>query len=117
MNRKKQLESIVKKAREELWDIEKAEAIQKNTPLIGKFFKVRNCYSCPKKDEYWWLYTTITGIDDGGSLKGWRFQKDIYGKVEIEPNSGLYITDHIEITEGEFRKEWANLLSILKRLW
>ncbi|MDB4892195.1 MAG: hypothetical protein JWL61_4050 [Gemmatimonadetes bacterium] len=74
----------------------------------GRFFKYRNCYSCPEKEsDYWWLYRAITGLaDEGAYLNGWAFQRSVSGIVTIEPSQFGYEPDesYVEITADEF---WA----------
>lgn len=82
---------------------EKCDAVLK---YVGRFFKYRNCYSCPvDESEYWWLYAQATVADDWGNLTGWGFQTDKDGKVEIDRQVTLYIGNGWnEITAAEF---WA----------
>lgn len=55
------------------------------TALIGKFFKYRNCYSCPEKpSDYWYLYRAVSGQKRDGALVGWDFQQDKYGAITIK---------------------------------
>lgn len=108
--RKAELKDIIKKARDELSDIETAEQAQANQHLVGKCFKYRNSYSCPKPDEYWWLYSIVTGLDEG-ELIVWSFQDDRRGRIEITtdligPTIGM---NYIEIPPSEFWRAWALL--------
>lgn len=83
---RKQLDSL----RRNIQDFDAKERIAANKSLIGRFFKYRNCYSCPTKpSDYWWMYTAVIGVDRGGYLKTFVFQRDSYGAVRIEQGSGI----------------------------
>lgn len=111
MNRKDELKFIIEKARLELSELEANERLKGNQSFVGKFFKYRNCYSCPKEDEYWWLYIAINQVSDDGALLSWNFQKDIYGRIEIqEDRIYLPLDRYIEISEKEFREAYYNLI-------
>lgn len=112
MNRKDELKSVVEKARAELREIEEAENMKASKALVGKFFKYRNSYSCPKPDEYWWLYTAVIGVTDEGNPRAWNFQKDIYGKVEVEEDMfrPSLSAGYTEISEQEFWKAYDGIM-------
>ena len=115
MNRKDELKSIVEKARSELREIEEAESAKVNQALVGKFFKFRNSYSCPKPNEYWWLYMAVTGLSDEGNPLTWNFSKDIYGKIEVEVDQlrPSVSSGYIEIKAKEFYKAYESLMAEL----
>lgn len=112
MNRKDELKSAIEKARAELREIEETENMKASKALVGKFFKYRNSYSCPKPDEYWWLYTAVIGVTDEGNPRAWNFQKDIYGKVEVEEDMfrPSLSAGYTEITEQEFWKAYDGIM-------
>ena len=109
MNRKDELKSIVEKARSELREIEEAESAKVNLALVGKFFKYRNRYS---SDDSWWLYTTVTSVTESGNPLAWNFQKDCYGKVEVEEDMFRpSLSDgYTEISEQEFWKAYDGIM-------
>ena len=112
MNRKDELKSAIEKARSELREIEETENMKASKALVGKFFKYRNSYSCPKPNEYWWLYTTVTGVTEEGNPLAWNFQKDIYGKVEVESDMfrPSLSAGYTEISAQEFWKAYDEIM-------
>lgn len=112
MNRKDELKSAIEKARSELREIEETENMKASKALVGKFFKYRNSYSCPKPNEYWWLYTTVTGVTEEGNPLAWNFQKDIYGKVEVESDMfrPSLSSGYTEISAQEFWKAYDSIM-------
>lgn len=90
-------------------EIDQRVKVPEMKKLIGRFFKYRNCYSCPKPDEYWWLYSRITAYEDGGLLAD-EFQTDKDGRIDIKfniwkPYLGLESRGgYIEITKAEYLK-------------
>ena len=114
---KKELEETLSMTRRALMEIEDEERKAENQKYVGKFFKFRNCYSCPEENGYWWLYIAITGMDEFGTLMAWNFQTDIYGKSEIEKETVFYNSkDHIEISEIEFREAYSVFVKELNKL-
>lgn len=108
MNREEELKAIIEAAQDELYNIREAKTIEKNKAVVGKFFKFR----C----EDWWVYIAVTGVDESGSLGGWSFQVDFYGRVEIEPTEILRPVPpdgHIEIEPAEFWAAWKSLMDKL----
>ena len=112
MKRKDELNRIIKKAQEELHKINDAEAAKANKTLVGKFFKYRNRDS---SEDSWWLYTAVTGITDNGYPIAWNFEKDCYGKIEVESArfTPSLLGGYIEITEKEFMKAYDDILAEL----
>lgn len=106
-----QLRKIARDANEKLAAIEDQRKLAENLKLVGRHFKYRNSYSCPRKpSDYWWLYTKVIGADARG-LRCFEFQIDRYGKIEIEPQKhGHHMAGHVEIDESEFRQAWGRLL-------
>lgn len=95
----------------------------------GKFFKLRNNYSCPEtKEDYWFLYTHITSITeeslyascDGRVLchcNGWSFQTDKYGNISISKvENGYTHSVGKEITKKEFDSAYELMLSKIQQL-
>jgi hypothetical protein len=114
--------------------LERKQIIDKNYPIIkkkyeGKYFKYRNCYSCPAKpSDYWWLYVKVVEIkpsdiyDTRGNgitseYRGYSFQKDKYGQITIQNERKSYIHGlGKEITEMEFKKAWKNIIATLTEM-
>lgn len=118
----------LKRKLEEIEEKERAEIIDAAWPefekLIGKCFKYRNSYSCPKNSsDYWWRYTKIVeinkddlylgGIDGKQVLANCRamaFQRDKYGLILINPSERNYVHSlGTEITEQAFNKAWGKI--------
>lgn len=123
MTYKEQLQQRIEAAddaRVELWRIEAQEVEDRNRALIGKCFKYRNSYSCPRSDEdYWWMYLKVLGAS-GTSLQIWCFDTDKYGKIQIEPDSRIaheciQIGYH-EIPLSEFNAAWQATMEKLEKL-
>lgn len=80
---------------------------------IGRYFRYRNCCSCPSEpSDYWPLFIHVTGMDDRGALTGVTVQRDKYNRIDIE--SGHVATNTVvsadEITAGEFNRQADALL-------
>lgn len=78
--------------------------------LIGRFFKYRNCYSCPQTEaDRWWLYATVTGVsEEYGWAEGWQFQRTSQNEIKIELEQRMNtIPDGawVEISADEFWRE------------
>lgn len=88
----------------------------------GKYFKHRNCYSCPKTDDdYWWIYVRVDKVVDiNFHFSGYSFQYDKCGKVEIEMRGygendyyfNAFLLD-IEITKKEFYEEHRKMMKLI----
>ncbi len=113
MDRKKELDTILRKARTELNRIEEAERDAENRALIGKCFKYRNSYS---EGQKWWLYQRVVSVK-GGMVNIFGFETDIRGKIEI------YVEKHMwahtlgqAISLGEFRTAWRATMRKIEKL-
>lgn len=109
--REKELTKIIGDARAEMESIETERAEKESKPLVGRFFKSRNNYSCPEKpSDYWFMYRRVTGAD-GVRLTTIDFYKDQYGRCVIEHG---YTFTHLlvdsqhtsEIKPHEFQEAW-----------
>jgi len=113
METKKELQTIVNKARAKLYKIEASEDIAENEKYVGKHFRYRNTYGGPDKEkDKWWLYLKITGISSTGWLNGYSFQNDKQGKINIETKELIRVGANIEyeqITAGQFNKAWRQI--------
>lgn len=66
MEIKQELEAKIAELRQQLFAIVNAEKDAENAALVGRFFKTRDCYSCPESDaDYWWRYHRVVSADDG----------------------------------------------------
>ena len=112
MKRKNELKRTIEKARAELRKIEETESAKVNKALVGRYFKYLNRYS---SDNSWWLYVTVTGLSEGGQPLSWNFQKDCYGKIEVESDMfrPSLAAGYIEITAGDFWEAYEDILSEL----
>lgn len=116
--RKKELQATVKKALGEFEQIESAERKERNRALIGKCFKYHNSYSCPEKPaDYWWLYARVAGLVEDGWLKVWTFEKNGYGKWEIEFDTTRYgaFENYTPIPLSEFLSQWKKAVKEIER--
>lgn len=80
-----------------------------NQKLVGRFYKYRNCYSCPETDaDYWWLYVKVISAD-GHSLRIFQFQRDNDGRSNTEhANRFSNMHGYIEIDEAEYQAAWTD---------
>lgn len=82
--RKEELQRIIAEARNELDEIEEAEARLSATEFVGRCFKYRNSFSCPKgPEDRWWVYAKVLD-SEGGAL---QFQRDKNGMWRVEPEA------------------------------
>ena len=115
MTRKEELGKILDKTRKELDEILDKEEYEKNIGLVGKYYKYRNSYSCPKEEsDYWYIYRKITGIDEKNRLKVSSFSMDKDGKIEINNNDAFFSSGWIEISKFEFDLAWDAILLRIK---
>ena len=118
MTREDELKAILRKARDELYGIEGAKKAKTNAKFVGKFYKYRNCYSCPKSPEdYWWYYVAVTNMANDGVLMGWSFQKDQYGKIDIGINEPHHVAEgngYHKITKREFYEAYGKTIEELQ---
>ena len=118
MNRKQELEAMIGGLYAELNAIKSAESDAENAALLGKCFRMRNSYSCPKSDaDRWWFYCRVVQVADG-SLKALTFQNDNQGRITIEDRthfSALSLADYEEISDAQFLKAWDSFLSDIQK--
>lgn len=105
---KKKLRAQAAEANESLWAIELDERLKGNQPKLGKAYKRRNNYSCPKKpSDYWWDYALVTSLSEDGLLWAKSFCIDSNGQITIEPKRMIYhAQDWTPIPKPEFTKAW-----------
>jgi hypothetical protein len=104
---KEQLEAELAPIRAELNKLRDAEILAKSKALVGKCFKYRNCYSCPKgPSDYWWLYVKVIGVGDYWPI-ALEFQTDKDGRSEVKRNECFSCHEgHREISAKEFNAAW-----------
>lgn len=128
-NRAQKLERQLRSIREK----EEKKLIAKHYPkfkkLVGKFYKIRDNYSCPrKKSDYWYKYVKITEINPDDiydvntrtalcSYKGYSFNTDKYGVFTVvkDCNGYVHLLDE-QITEEEFNTAWNKAMDSLNKL-
>lgn len=78
----------------------------------GKYFKYKNCYSCPKDEsERWWMYVKIEKVTQLRWMQGFTFQTDKDGKVTIEQERALSESScQVAITKKEFDAAYKRML-------
>jgi hypothetical protein len=113
LSRQQELEMMIGGLYAELNAIKAAEADAKNAAALGKCYRTRNNYSCPKDDsEIWWLYLRVNKVE-GGALRVVTFQDDRQGRLEIEVDryySALSLESYEEITPAAFADAWATFV-------
>jgi len=110
--RKEELNTLIRKAHNELRDIESAERLLDNLALVGKYFKYRNCYSCPESDsDYWWIYARVDSLSESNTPVVIQFQTDKYGMITIETDKNQFTMSNgwTVISEAEFSREWKKI--------
>lgn len=113
MTRKDEIAAQMKSLRDELWKIEKVEEKERVTPLLGKCYRYRNCYSCPEvESDYWWMYFRIVALE-GGSPIAFVFENGKYGEIRIKPRSRE--SEHLiakaeEIPYKDYSRAWELLI-------
>lgn len=103
------------KLTQEIYDIETDEEIKKNQEFVGKYFKYRNSYSCPRSPEdYWWMYARVDRLNKSGIPVGVTFQTDSDGKIEIETSNLRVDMYWTKITSTEFAEAWIDAMDLLR---
>jgi len=117
-NRMAEIQKQIGELREEEWEIEKAERIRRNTPLVGVCFKYHNSYG--GDDKKWWFYARILRLEENGSPVGWCFEIASDGKIRIEPAqecSHIYPGNgYRPIPTAEFRRAWRATLAAIEKI-
>lgn len=88
--------------------IEHESRTETNRQHVGRYFKYRNCYSCPEKpSDYWWHYVKVQKVDDAGMLTVFMFETDKYGKTSTGVDEHRYhLDDYMPCPAAEFNKAW-----------
>lgn len=110
MKTKEQIEAELAPLQALLGRLRDAEERQKAVALVGKCFKCRNNYSCPKgPKDYWWYYVKCVGMGQYRP-KAFTFQTDKEGRIEIKEENWFMRADgYIEISEREFQAAWRRV--------
>jgi len=116
MNRKQELQNIISQARQELGKIEDQERYDRDIQYVGKYYKIRNNFSCPKEEkDYWWFYMNIYCMGENDELLSFNFEKTSENKINIDTREYASLYDGwIEITKEEFWEAWEKLMSDLQ---
>lgn len=106
-NRVVALQQRIRKLQDELQKVDDRRVAKKNKKVLGKFFRVRNSYSCPQSEaDYWYEY--VMPIRQASSmLYGLKFSTDSHGEITICPDT--HISHIFTKAEGEISKEQFNL--------
>lgn len=111
MKTKEELLAELGRIRRAIDKIETVESLATNKTYLGKCFKYRNNFSCPKKpSDYWWLYTEVISFD-ADCLHVWSFQTDARGEIYINSKEQQFapMNGHVEIKKSEFETAWKKL--------
>lgn len=105
---------------DKIYKIEKVERRAEMETLLGKYFKYRNCYSCPDKpSDYWWMYSMPIRIRKDGWFDIFQFEMDKDGKISIETKDKTYRSNYYngwkEISQSNFNQAWKQILERVKR--
>lgn len=94
---------------------EKVEA--ESLAFVGKCFKYRNCYSCPKEpSDYWWMYTKVVSVGEYWPV-AFEFQTDRDGRITVEKKECFHRLDgYDEITAKEFNAAWRKVQQSIARM-
>ncbi len=114
MSTKQELEAIVTKARNEIWEMERKERYAETAAHVGRCFRYRNSYS---GSDGWWLYSRVVGIDkDDGEPQTFTFQQCSDGRIEINTDKRAHLgLLGDEITLRLFRAEYRKLQSAIAK--
>lgn len=107
---KQRLQEQLAPLQAELHRIEDAEKKAESVAFLGKCFKYRNNYSCPKgPQDYWWLYAKVIGMGEYWPV-AFEFQTDKDGQITIrEKECFSRLKGHNEITQKEFDAAWRKV--------
>lgn len=116
MTRKVELEAIIRKAQQELGEIRDREILVQHAPLVGCCYKQRTSYGCPNSpDDYWWFYFKVIGLN-GPRFTVFYFDKDINGKITVDPECDWGRIDELKITRAKFTEKWQEIQTEIANL-
>lgn len=111
-----QLKEEATQIQEELRKRSAEERRKASEGLVGKCFVYRNCYSCPKgPDDYWNLYSRVTGLDARGTPTGVTMEDDGQGFICVNQGCLTELTQEIPQHEWDaaVRTHLARIESLL----
>lgn len=93
-----QAQEVIRKHRAES---QEKENVQKGK-FIGRYFKYRNSYGT---GDEWWLYGTVTKVNEWGHIEGKTFQKTSLGMFEVAISTlmGTIVENGQEISSEEYK--------------
>lgn len=108
-----QLKNEITGLNNKLVKLEKERIAKELNRCVGKYYKLKNCYS---DQDYWYEYLKVANIDKDNNLKCLSFRKDTEKTLEIQRNCSIphYSSRRktwTEITERKFTAEWKRMLS------
>lgn len=109
---KKRLKQTIETTRSQLLEIENADRDERNKKFVGRYFRYRNCYSCPEKSsDYWWMYFRVIGVREGYLLVQ-KFQNDNRGRITIETDDmfSVMLDGTQEIKKQQYEKAFAKTM-------
>ena len=114
MSELEKLKSEARKIANKIGDIEDEATRKTNGQKVGKFFRTRNCFSCPEKpSDYWWVYCHVTRMGQHGWLYTNQFEVDKHGSVHARFDycaMHLASSDWQPISEATYQKAWERLV-------
>ena len=107
---RKQLLDSLRSARDELDDLDRKETAKTYVALVGRCYKFRNCFSCPKDDgDYWYIYKQCLRIEDEKPIF-LCFENDKNGKISIYFDSRhAEYSGWAEVDLKDFWAEWLKM--------
>lgn len=90
---------------------------RESAALVGRCFKYRNSYSCPKEpSDYWWMYTKVVSVGEYWPV-ALEFQTDKDGQITIATKECFHrLGGHDEISVKEFNAAWRKLQQSVARM-
>jgi hypothetical protein len=99
----------------------KKEAVAKTKVLkkyVGKYFKAKNCFSCPESEEdYWTIYIHVLGLTEDGWLDFVSFQKNIHDNISIDRSTLPNVSGWTSSTQEEFNSALSKIMDELQLLF
>jgi hypothetical protein len=114
-----QLEKQRDKLGEQIRVLQRQQRNKELAGYVGKYFKFRNCYSCPQNEaDYWWRYLYVNGIDEECYLVCTAFEITADKKIHVsfeEHHAGL--SGYQEIKRSEFAAAYSVLEDSINFIW
>lgn len=96
----------------EMRAIEIVEAKERNSPLVGRYFKYRNTYGF---GESWWLYLKVIGLEDS-AFRVVQFEITETGRHEACATSKMSLDNWQSITLSEYAEAFSSFINSLVEL-